>query len=425
MMKFKKVLFFLPLFFLSSLFSYDSYEHSLIGDKIELHGIGSNIFTLENGVDISFGDLIAMGDYYGRSEESIAVDFNSEKEITDWQQMESRFMGYFDSLAKSKKWELEKILKMIGEGKETIQKALSEGKSEEEAYKLLSSTDDVTLQIITRGRYGSLASTNFDHFGGSRFQAAKNAFIAGYNIAMKIVKDAQPEDVNKLAQAYCVYGFACHYLTDSFSSGHMRVPRFELLQDISGPFQHEISGLLAFFQHKEDGCLGINVSNVLGSWKAFGDSTLFISEPEELNMPVAAVQKGIDNIYNAFMKNPVDTSFSIEELFPTPTSDNFSPLFKFDEKTKKVVRRSDIADINCNTYTDSWHGISTLVKLYFHSIGHQSEISITNDQLKQIKDVISKATGISHLDILKRVSHSDDDEEIGKSSSNVEEDRLE
>jgi hypothetical protein len=394
----KKMFIMYFLFIFSTLFCYDSFEHCLLGEKIALRGIDTNNFSLENGINISFSNLIAMGDYYGKSKAPIAIDLVTKKAITDKNVLKSRFLDSYHALTKGKKNELLKIIKMIEEGKAKIEKGLAEGKTEEEAYKSISSLEDVELEIITHGRYSSLSVDNFDHFEGDKFQAAKQAFLAGYNLALEVVQNAQPGENQKLKEAYAIYGFACHYLTDTFSTGHMRVPRFELYEEIKGPFHEEISGLLALFQHNEDGCWGLNVTNRMGKWKAYGDSSLFACEEDELKMPVLAIQKGIDDIYDTYMKKPFEEDYSIENLFPEPTLDNFSPLFKIDESSKKVLRRADVADRNCKIYTNYWNPTSTLFELYMLHLKNPSESCAGQQQVIKVKDLLDRATSSADTD---------------------------
>jgi hypothetical protein len=366
----KKVFVIFSILAMSALSAFDSYEHEYLGDKAVLHGIDSNMFVLENGIKISFGQLVAMGDFYGIAEEPIAIDIDTKKEIDDVDELDSRFMDAYNSLSKGNRDEVEDILNILGEEKDTIKKAIEDGKSEIEAYETIASKENVEFEITTSGRYADISACNFDHFVDSDFNSAKKAFLAGYNHAINIVKNAKPNEIEKLKQAYCIYGFACHYLTDCFSSGHVRVPRFELTEEIEGPFHTQISGLLALYQHQEDCYFGVNVSNVIDHWKAYGDACLFQSSPSEISMPVLAIQKGINDIYNVFIKKIIDDKCSIEDFIPHLASNNFSPLFKIDEDSKKLLRRVDITDRECSEYTDDWYGLSTLLKLYLYQVGN-------------------------------------------------------
>lgn len=316
----------ISMFMVSSVFSFDAYEHEYLGNSATLHGLDSTVFTLENGIDISFGNLVSMGDFYGMANAPIAADINTFKAITEMDKLESRFLDSFYALSKSNKDELKKILALLEKEKEYVKNAIAKGGSEEKAYADISSKENVEFEMVTHGRYASISSLNFDHFADPYLHVATNAFLGGYNAALKIAKDANPKDIEKLKQAYSILGFASHYLTDTFCSGHMRVPRFEIAESIKGPFHEEISGILALYQHQEEGYYGLNVSNILGKWKALGDSRLFEGEKDEIEMPIKAIQKAIDDIYSAFIKQPKDTSYDILDLIPKPTSNNLALL---------------------------------------------------------------------------------------------------
>ena len=73
------------------------------------------------------------------------------------------------------------------------------------------------------GRILKLAQNNYDHF----LPFAKEAYLVGHELALEKAKKASK--VGQLAQkkrlleeAYSIDAFWCHFLTDSFSSGHLR-----------------------------------------------------------------------------------------------------------------------------------------------------------------------------------------------------------
>jgi len=73
------------------------------------------------------------------------------------------------------------------------------------------------------GRIMKLAQNNHDHF----LPFAKDAYLVGHELALEKAKEAskvgQKEDkIRLLEEAYSIDAFACPFLTDSFSSGHLR-----------------------------------------------------------------------------------------------------------------------------------------------------------------------------------------------------------
>ena len=75
---------------------------------------------------------------------------------------------------------------------------------------------------ITHGRMLKLAQNNHDHF----LPYAKDAYLTGHLLALDKAREASEYAGNKskrlLHEALSLDGFACHFLTDSFSSGHIR-----------------------------------------------------------------------------------------------------------------------------------------------------------------------------------------------------------
>ena len=67
-----------------------------------------------------------------------------------------------------------------------------------------------------------MAANNHDHF----LPYAKDAYLTGHQLAMEKAKEAGKhggkESKHLLHEAFSLDGFACHFLTDSFASGHIR-----------------------------------------------------------------------------------------------------------------------------------------------------------------------------------------------------------
>ena len=67
-----------------------------------------------------------------------------------------------------------------------------------------------------------LAQDNHDHF----LPYAKDAYLTGHLLALNKAKEASEyagkENKRFLHEALSLDGFACHFLTDCFASGHIR-----------------------------------------------------------------------------------------------------------------------------------------------------------------------------------------------------------
>ena len=73
------------------------------------------------------------------------------------------------------------------------------------------------------GRMLKLAAKNYDHFQPQ----SNKAYLVGHQLAVEKARDAANETdpetkKSKLMEAYSMDAFAGHFLTDSFSGGHIR-----------------------------------------------------------------------------------------------------------------------------------------------------------------------------------------------------------
>ena len=76
---------------------------------------------------------------------------------------------------------------------------------------------------VVFGRMLRLAAENYDHFQPQ----SNKAYLVGHQLAVEKARDAANETdsetkKSKLMEAYSMDAFAGHFLTDSFSGGHIR-----------------------------------------------------------------------------------------------------------------------------------------------------------------------------------------------------------
>ena len=72
---------------------------------------------------------------------------------------------------------------------------------------------------IQHGRMLKLAAHNHDHF----LPYAKDAYLIGHQLALDKAREANRSKSKRiLHEALSLDAFACHFLTDSFASGHIR-----------------------------------------------------------------------------------------------------------------------------------------------------------------------------------------------------------
>ena len=191
-----------------------SIKHPNIGEKIHLKD-EFRITTLPNGVEIKFEEIIDLaGDLYGLPENPIVDPFKEEEDFNRKQ----RFRDAYDTLARAPKDELQKELDRL----------LAFFKKE----RVLDSetSDEITGGIwllgipIKQGRMLDLAENNHDHF----LPFEKDAYLTGQQPAIEKAREASqyPRDPawrkKLLHEAFSMEAFSCHFLTDSFASGHIR-----------------------------------------------------------------------------------------------------------------------------------------------------------------------------------------------------------
>jgi hypothetical protein len=125
------------------------------------------------------------------------------------------------------------------------------------------------LQILlTNGRFIEMGLRNENHFSPLNW----DAFETGYSRALDELKVHLSNPLPDLfvapipAQVLARVAFSLHYLTDAFSSGHMRVPRAAL---------GKTGAIAAKVMHDIDGRVGLVVGNMFGDiWRAYGDGYL-------------------------------------------------------------------------------------------------------------------------------------------------------
>lgn len=246
---------------------FESAEHENIGDKVKLQypvfGSGGELLeeeeilstdrllTLPNKLKLSFGQIIALaGDFYGVPEYPIIDPYEPPHKQSSGRRQ--RFIAAYNTLAKAEydriKSELDEILKIMTIERSEIEAVLQDKEGnvvmfdgndhirmvpkdvyEKSGNSLAKEYDEVTggkwifgVPVIF-GRMMKLADNNTDHF----LPFAKDAYLAGHELALEKAREASQESEREkkmrlLEEAYSIDAFACHFLTDSFSSGHLR-----------------------------------------------------------------------------------------------------------------------------------------------------------------------------------------------------------
>ena len=368
----------------------ESGEHSLLGDSIFLtfdpsigkisaknRGLWLNPFSSSSAKQISytFGQYLALGgDFYG----------DPAWPISDADDPIYQFGKNWVSLvnAAERTAETNDILSIMKEEIDGLQKAIaapSEQRSDAIAKFYDEEGDSLSVKWAkaTNYRYYWLASNNWDHFG----KGALKSYMAGHHNAIQSAlnaRNSQNKDYARklLEEAYARDAFACHFLTDIFSAGHMRTPRKELhaysTATVAGFAYGALAGdFLARAMHDEDSENGLHVVNKQkDSWIAYGDKKLYATEnAENSDLCVKALQASVDEVWAAFCsepRGPFQAPFAALDLVPdldaiAKTTRNSSPLFKVESGT--LLLRADFSDRYSTEYVSKFDPVVTLSKL--------------------------------------------------------------
>jgi hypothetical protein len=208
-------------------------EHGFIGDAIHLRWSDGNIYVaaqkpleMPNTLSLTYGAIAGLaGDYYGTGNPI------SRKDVMLAQQKRF-FLDAWGTLAMDEErqpGEAHQILGILKGEVDAVNDAINRGEEASAAYANISD-NWMAFQDITWDRgdnfpsFLGLAQINFDHFG----EDARTAYNVGHLVALERAARGGPDD---LSLAYTMNAFADHFLQDSFSAGHLRIPRHELHED--------------------------------------------------------------------------------------------------------------------------------------------------------------------------------------------------
>lgn len=348
-------------------------EHIFIGDEIKIYvpTIGpevGHLFHFPNGLVASYGDILAFGDFY----EIEGWPISKGKSDLD---RRTRFLAAFHSFTEEPvKDEAEKILKLIHDQQKIVKDAVKRGEDPNKILESMSSEMSRKLNCYTGGgctnawwlkpgRYLRLVEGDFDHFGND----AWIAYSTGHQIALETALEARnTNDAKLLETAYAMNAFASHFLSDRFAAGHIRTPRYELSTQVTPSVAGSV---LSNYMHTEENDSGLHVHNALGEhWIAYGDRQYF-SHGNKLSRKLQnmALQNSANQIFTMFAVGK--SKDDVLPLIPYPDEDHtnanldVSPLFYWDQKTKKLMRRENVGNLYDKHWTANWWGWSTLLLL--------------------------------------------------------------
>jgi hypothetical protein len=110
------------------------------------------------------------------------------------------------------------------------------------------------------GRYLIISAHDFDHFAFGSDAATAHTVARGTAFNQAIVASSRG-NIADLNAAYVMNVLADHYLSDMFSTGHLRAPR----QALHYNYALYTGNFLTKYMHDEDSALGLNVANQQGN----------------------------------------------------------------------------------------------------------------------------------------------------------------
>ncbi len=308
----------------------------------------------EDAYKISFGEIVAMaGDYFSILTGSISSVYPA----TSQEDPKDKFMRAFHTMIPSHQNTFQpqntvkQIRKIIQEELQGILGHVAQynydlsspntsinstskrvlGSFVQDQYGIWRYRDDLHTMLIKATTLGSeiydsfvtkkgtyyipLAELNFDHFG----KHAQEAYLTGHGLALEVaLKAHEAKDkatkYHLLNKAYAMDAFACHFLSDLFSAGHLRTPRAELY---NGSYVLQEAGLLAKAMHDEDSYYGLKVKNSMMEWEAYGDNSYFSSRSFDNRREVRnAIEASVKEVFAVYTEGRIKKVSDVLSYFP-------------------------------------------------------------------------------------------------------------
>ena len=169
--------------------------------------------------------------------------------------------------------------------------------------------------------------------------------------------------------------FGCHFLGDSFASGHMRVPRYVLPKST----KFAASGhVLCNKMHNEDNKHGLRVTSRFAQaqnpkdpyWIAYGDKLLHHKKNStNFQYAIKAIQCAVDEVFQASQKDLPELTVQDSRVFDyipyvdTTAGMNNAPMFQIRTSDGKLCRRKKLNDLQCKELTENWTAHGTISEL--------------------------------------------------------------
>lgn len=279
------------------------------GNVEKIYGNQLTVKTLQTSygqINLSFADIVWLGgDLIGEPKQMIGLSNNP---MVTFQNNLSAFDKYKNYLPA--------VLTVYSNVMTDVQKFIDTGSTlvvpDKYNYEYNQATGGwggAVGALLKSGLYLKLAQYNYDHFG----ENALKAYLTGHDMALNLASKANtPEE---LKYAYFVEGYADHFLTDLFATGHLRTPRVEIVNYCANLGQGPAS-FLTKLMHDQDGTTGLTLVNGKGeTWFGTGDENFYIPANKENKLrALNTVQQSVDQIYNAYVSKNANTTVNNSEM---------------------------------------------------------------------------------------------------------------
>ncbi len=383
---------------------YQTPEHKALGDAqtITLYDKDSGevittqgsekakVISYPNGVEKEYseGSEITSGDIV-----SYAGDYFADKIIAEGENEENqkrRFLASYRILANAPDELIQKINELNDES----------GCFDNQAFN--SYLKEIKFMVDVP-EYLKHLENNVDHF----VPWAKTAYETGHAVALYHANKARneketqdsldPDSINyDKANKLSIYAnqlddFACHYLSDNFSGGHLRLKELrKSLGELS-----TCGGLLANQMHNEDGDDGVECIIDGKPVRVYGDGKLNDPENSQTKLSVGVAMQASKNEIAAVL-NGVDYQDKKSTAYlPEPlTSDEAkkqglkqnAPMFKESDDGKSILYRDPITELNEDLVSYKTLGRLEAMYLVFKLMVEGVEATYTDDVSDKILD---------------------------------------
>jgi hypothetical protein len=230
---------------------------------------------------------------------------------------------------------------------------------------------DLFQTVVSNGYYAELALRNAAHFSPgnwNNFEAAHGAALKMIDELMKIPgvrTNLAPIPADAVAQT----AFGMHFMTDAFSTGHMRVPRAILGQT---------GALLSKVMHDIDGRIGLVVENGFGDrWRAFGDDYLNSRDKFQEDLLAKLPQTPLDTSVDANQRRAIaavasamkQLHYHAQKYLNDPSAESFKAALSAERGSSSALRLDDYAPEGTpgepGAGRDAWIAMDIPAKLSF------------------------------------------------------------